>query len=78
MSDKLIDLQKLLTTLHALLIEEYEAVRGICARVPTRFGNGPLVLRDVMNSKAALHRLVCLRSGRMQWLVAQACRMHMI
>jgi hypothetical protein len=57
-SDYLIDSQKLRTALHALQIEEYQAVRCICAHVPTHFGSRHLVLLDVINSKAALRRLV--------------------
>jgi hypothetical protein len=68
-SDKLIDSQKLHTVLHALQIEEYQAARGICAHVPTRFGSRHLVLRDVINSKAALRRLVSTQ----EWKNVVAC-----
>jgi hypothetical protein len=63
-SDKLINSQKLRTALHALQIEEHEAVHGICAHLPTRFGSHHLVLRDAMNSEVALGRLVCTQEWK--------------
>jgi hypothetical protein len=39
-------------------------VHGICAHVPTRFGSRHMVVRDVLHSEAALHKLAASAEWR--------------
>ena len=57
-SEKLIAAEKLRAALHDIQQEEHGQVQGICAHVPTRFGSRHMVMRDVLDSRAAIRRLV--------------------
>jgi hypothetical protein len=57
LSEKLISTPKLRAALQELQQDEYNAVRGICAHVPTRFGSKHLVMWDILRSESASRRL---------------------